>query len=111
VHLHHQVHAPGGRPPATLSVSGWLPTAVGSVAAIFTTVAFIPQVVRVVRLKRAEELSVTTFAVFSVGTVGWLAYGLLIGSDPVILANVITLALAATIVAVALRWRGPPSSN
>jgi MtN3 and saliva related transmembrane protein len=90
-----------------LDLPTWLPTAIGSGAAVCTTVAFVPQVVRVLRLKRAEEISLTTFTVFSFGTAGWLAYGFLIDSVPVILANACTLVLSVAIVLVVLRWRSP----
>ncbi|HTT44987.1 MAG TPA: SemiSWEET transporter [Thermoplasmata archaeon] len=81
-----------------------LATLVGYVAAICTTGAFVPQVLRVWRLQSAQDISLTTFLVFSLGTVVWLVYGLLIDSLPVILANGVTLALALTIVALKLNF-------
>jgi MtN3 and saliva related transmembrane protein len=41
---------------------------------------------------------------FTVGVACWLAYGIALGSWPMILANVVTLALAATILALKLRY-------
>ena len=76
----------------------WSTLLIGSAAAICTTGAFVPQVLRVRRLRSAGEISLTTFLVFSVGTATWLAYGLLIGSLPVILANSATLVLALAMV-------------
>jgi MtN3 and saliva related transmembrane protein len=81
-----------------------LPTVVGSVAAVFTTAAFVPQAIRVWRLKAADEISLVTFLAFSVGTAVWLAYGLLIGSLPVILANATTFAIALTILSLKLTY-------
>ncbi len=75
---------------------------VGSLAAIGTTGAFVPQVVRLWRLRHAEEISPTTFSVFAAGTFAWLVYGLQIGSAPVVVANAITFALALTILG--LKW-------
>jgi len=90
----------------------WSATLVGSVAAVCTTGAFIPQVVRVWRLKSAEEISLTTFLVFAVGTFVWLIYGLLISSIPVIVANAATLALSVSIVLLKLTYdrRSSPES-
>ena len=82
----------------------WAPTLIGSVAAVCTTGAFVPQVVRVWRLKSAGEISLTTFLVFALGTFVWLIYGLLLGSIPIILANAITLVLALTIVFLKLNY-------
>lgn len=79
-------------------------TIVGLVAAACTTVAFVPQVVRVYRLRSADAISLTTFALFSVGTAVWLVYGLLIGSVPVIVANAFTLGLALAILALKVYW-------
>jgi MtN3 and saliva related transmembrane protein len=48
------------------------------------------------------------YALFTVGVALWLAYGVLTGARPVIVANAITLALALTILAVAWRSRRRP---
>ena len=82
----------------------WLPTLIGSVGAVCTTGAFVPQVVRVWRLKRADEISLATFLAFAVGTSVWLVYGFLIDSIPVIVANGATLVLALTIVVLKLSY-------
>lgn len=81
-----------------MDLATWGPTLLGSVAAVCTTAAFVPQVVRVLRLKRADEISLSTFLLFSVGLAIWVAFGLVINSVPVILANAVTLVLALTIV-------------
>jgi MtN3 and saliva related transmembrane protein len=82
----------------------WTPTLVGSIGAVCTTGAFVPQVLRVWRLRRAEEISLTTFSVFALGTLVWLIYGFIIDSVPVIAANGATLVLALTIVALKLNY-------
>ena len=66
-------------------------TAIGLIAAVCTTVSFVPQLIRVWRLRSAREISLTMFLVFSLGTFLWLLYGILIRSLPVILANAVTL--------------------
>jgi len=91
----------------------WLPTLIGSVAAVCTTGAFVPQVVRVWRLKSAGEISLVTFLAFASGTFVWLVYGLLIGSTPVVVANAVTFVLAVTMVTLKLSYdrrasRSPP---
>jgi len=91
----------------------WSTTLIGSIAAVCTTGAFVPQVIRVWRLKSAKEISLTTFVAFSLGTFVWLIYGLLIDSVPVILANAATLALSLAMVAMKLNYDratlNPPS--
>jgi MtN3 and saliva related transmembrane protein len=85
--------------PSSLSI-----TIVGSVAATLTTVAFLPQVVRVWRLRDARDISLPTFLIFSVGLAAWLVYGLDIGSIPVIAANALTLVLAVLMVALKVKF-------
>jgi len=87
-----------------MSLPSWAPTLIGSIAAVLTTSAFVPQVVRVWRLRSASEISLATFLVFSLGMAVWLVYGLVIGSLPVILANAVTLVLALTIVSLKLNY-------
>ena len=70
---------------------------IGFCAAFCTTVAFVPQLVRVLRLQSAREISLPTFLLFSIGVLLWLIYGLRTGSKPVIYSNVITLALSISI--------------
>ncbi len=69
----------------------------GLVAAITTTVCFLPQVVRVVRYRDTRALSLTMYLLFVVGIVLWLVYGLVLGALPIILANVFTLVQAVII--------------
>lgn len=87
-----------------MALPGWAPIVVGSIAAICTTGAFVPQALRVWHLKSAKEISLATFLVFSVGTFFWLIYGLWIGSLPVIAANGVTLALSLTMVTLKLNY-------
>jgi MtN3 and saliva related transmembrane protein len=74
----------------------------GFLGAFLTTVAFIPQVVRTWRTRSAEDLSLAMLAVFSAGIVCWLAYGLSLGATPIIMGNIVTLALTAILIALKL---------
>ena len=78
---------------------------VGFMAAFCTTVAFVPQLVRVMRLRSAREISTPTFLLFSVGVLLWLIYGLRIGSNPVIFSNSCTLILSLSILLIKLRYQ------
>ena len=77
----------------------------GLVAGLFTTIAFVPQVIKTWKSKHANDISLAMFSIFSSGVALWIVYGVMIGSLPVILANVVTLALALTILALKLRFR------
>ncbi len=74
----------------------------GLVAAICTTSAFIPQVVKVWRSGKADGISNGMYVILIVGLVLWLWYGVVLSAWPIILANAITLILAATILI--MKW-------
>ncbi len=77
----------------------------GLVAGLFTTIAFVPQVVKIWRSKHAHDISLAMFSLFSAGVALWIVYGFIIGSLPVILANSVTLVLALAILIMKLRFR------
>lgn len=70
---------------------------VGFAAGALTTVAFVPQVIKIWKSKHARDISMGTFAIFSLGVTMWLLYGIQLGAVPVILANAVTLVLSLTI--------------
>ncbi|QYF95148.1 SemiSWEET transporter [Massilia sp. PAMC28688] len=74
----------------------------GFAAAVCTTGAFIPQVLMVWRQRGAPGLSVGMYAIFMFGVGLWLAYGIAINSVPVVVANSITLMLAAGVLGMKL---------
>ncbi len=76
----------------------------GYSAAFLTTVAFVPQLVRVWRLKEARDISLPTFLLFSVGVALWLVYGIYAGAGPVIASNSATLGLSVAILALKLKY-------
>ena len=77
---------------------------IGSVAAVLTTVSFVPQVWHSLKTRDVSGISLGMYSVFTVGVALWLVYGLLLWSWPLIIANSITLALAATILGLKLRF-------
>jgi MtN3 and saliva related transmembrane protein len=76
----------------------------GFAAGALTTIAFLPQALLTWRTRRATGVSLGMYAIFTTGVALWLAYGIGIGSWPVIIANAITLALALFILAMKLRF-------
>lgn len=80
-------------------------TWIGSVAAVLTTVSFVPQAVKVIRERQTKGISLGMYVLFTLGVALWFVYGVLIDSSPVYLANGITLLLAGTILATKVRYR------
>jgi MtN3 and saliva related transmembrane protein len=78
---------------------------IGTLAAILTTVSFLPQAVHTFRTKDVRGISLSMYSAFTLGVALWLVYGLMLDAWPVVIANVITLALASTILVMKLRYR------
>ena len=78
---------------------------VGSIAAVFTTVAFIPQAYHSYKTRDLSGVSLPMYSLFSAGVAGWIVYGIKIASLPVILANVVTLVLACAVLWLKIKHR------
>jgi MtN3 and saliva related transmembrane protein len=79
---------------------------IGFTAALCTTVAFLPQALKAWRSRSVGDLSLVTFGLFTVGVACWLAYGVLTRDWPIIAANLITLFLAGSILAMRIVFGG-----
>jgi MtN3 and saliva related transmembrane protein len=79
-------------------------TLLGIFAGTLTTIAFLPQLVRVWRSKSAKDISLAWLVTFTAGVSLWLLYGLLLGQMPIIIANAVTLGLTLVILAFKLRY-------
>ena len=64
---------------------------IGFFSAIVTTAAFLPQVYKTWKTKDVSGLSLPMLLLFFVGIVGWLIYGVLKSSLPMIFANSVTV--------------------
>ncbi|MGZ9083830.1 MAG: SemiSWEET family sugar transporter [Rhodoplanes sp.] len=76
---------------------------VGTVAGICSTSSFIPQVIKVWREGDTEAISKKMYLVTVTAFSLWIIYGLMIGSMPIIVFNIASLALSATILVIKLR--------
>ncbi len=65
----------------------------GYLAAILTTAAFLPQLIKTLNTKKADDVSLTTLIMFIIGVLSWIIYGYKITSAPILIANIVTLIL------------------
>ena len=65
----------------------------GYFAAILTTAAFLPQLIKTLKTKKADDVSLVTLIMFISGVGSWIIYGYKISSFPILLANIITFIL------------------
>jgi MtN3 and saliva related transmembrane protein len=70
---------------------------IGYAAAALTTGSFVPQAVLTLRTRDTRGISLAMYGAFTLGVALWLLYGLSLGEWPIVVANAITLGLAATI--------------
>lgn len=76
---------------------------VGTVAALCSMTSFAPQIVKIWRDRDASEISLTMYLVTVTGFCLWSGYGVLIGSWPVTLSNLVCLGMSGAVLA--LKWR------
>ena len=77
----------------------------GYIAGLLTTIAFIPQVLKVWKTKSTEDISIWMFLIFTTGVFLWLIYGLLIKNNSIIVANAITFLLSLMILIAIIRFK------
>ena len=70
---------------------------VGYFAAILTTAAFLPQLIKTLKTKKADDVSLTTLIMFIMGVLSWIIYGYKISSKPILIANLVTIILNVSI--------------
>ena len=78
---------------------------VGSAAACLTTASFVPQAWQTFKTRDVSGISLGMYSVFTAGVALWLVFGLLLGSWPIVIANIVTLAFSLAILVMKLRFR------
>ena len=78
---------------------------IGFIAAFFTTIAGLPQLIKVIKTRKARDLSIAMILILSLGIFLWLIYGILINSWPLIIADTISLAIALAILFFKLKYK------
>lgn len=73
------------------------------IAATLTTVAFLPQAVKVLKEGDTHSLSLGMYSIFTVGVAFWGLYGWLRGDWAIIVANAITGSLCLAILIAKIR--------
>jgi len=73
------------------------PDIIGYVAAALTTSSFLPQAILTIKTRDTESLSMGMYSLFTTGVFCWLVYGVYIADKALVIANIVTFILAATI--------------
>lgn len=83
----------------------------GLLAAFFTTIANIPQAIKVIKTRNVKDLSAATYSMLFVGMVLWVVYGIMKEDLPIILANSIAAALCGLILIMKIICRNDPQNQ
>ena len=78
---------------------------IGSIAAVLTTFAFLPQVIKIIKTKDTESIALGMYLMQVLGIALWLAHGLVIQDLPLILANSVSFILSGTILVYKIRYK------
>ena len=76
---------------------------IGSIAAVCTTLAFVPQVVQSWRTRDLSGISLPMYTIFTFGVLIWMIYGIIICNWPVIIDNAITAMLSSVVLLLKLK--------
>jgi len=74
-------------------------------AGALTTVSFLPQVIKTYKSRSAKDLSLGMFLLFTFGVALWTVYGITLMKPAIIIANGLTLALAASLLYAKFRFK------
>ncbi len=76
----------------------------GFLAALLTTIAFLPQLYKTWKTKSADDVSLIMLILFIIGLICWIIYGLKINSLPILVANIITFILNFSILILKINY-------
>lgn len=80
-------------------------TVLGLLAGMLTTVGFVPQIVKGYRTKRMNDVSLTMPILLSMGMAMWFFYGVILEDLPIMMWNLIALALNIGVIGLILSYR------
>ena len=76
---------------------------IGAVAAVLTTLCWVPQAVKIIRERETRAISLPGTILSLCGILLWLVYGLALADVPLIGSSAVTFAMTATILVLKIR--------
>jgi MtN3 and saliva related transmembrane protein len=80
-------------------------TVIGLLAGTLTTLAYLPQVIKIWRSQSSKDISLLMMSLNCSGIFLWFVYGVLLHSLPIIAANGVTLVLMVLTLILAVKHR------
>jgi MtN3 and saliva related transmembrane protein len=78
---------------------------IGTIAGILSTIAFIPQVIKIWRNRSAQDISKGSFTMFAISSFLWIVYGIFKLEYPLILANLVNFTLNCTVLLLTYKYK------
>ena len=78
---------------------------VGLIASCFTTLAALPQLVKITKDKKAENISMMWVAILLAGLSGWILYGILKKDKIIMISNSLAVAINLAIAIYAVKYK------
>lgn len=79
-------------------------TLTGLAAGTFTTISFLPQVIKAWKSKSTKDISVGMYIVLAAGLLLWVFYGFAINSTPIIATNAVGLILSLVVLVLKIKY-------
>ena len=77
----------------------------GFIAAGLGAISFLPQLIKIWRFRSVKDISTGMYVIYTFSVILWLIYGIIIKSEPLILAEILTLILVSTILIMKYLWK------
>jgi len=78
-------------------------TIISYVAATLTTIAFLPQAIKIVKTRDTSSISLIMYICSTVGVLCWMSYGLATAQWSIVVSNAITAVFAVIILSFKIR--------
>jgi MtN3 and saliva related transmembrane protein len=77
----------------------------GFIAAGLGAISFLPQLIKIWRFRSVKDISTGMYVIYTFSVILWLIYGIIIKSEPLIIAEILTLILVSTILIMKYLWK------
>lgn len=78
---------------------------IGYIGGIFSSLSFLPQVMKIWKTKSAKDLSMATLLLLTINVSLWLTYGITIASVPLWLTNAIVLTMVLIMIYFKIKFK------
>ena len=77
----------------------------GFIAAGLGAISFLPQLIKIWKFRSVKDISTGMYIIYTFSVILWLIYGIIIKSEPLIRAEILTLILVSTILIMKYLWK------